>query len=312
MVCGERGEVLRATDQQAAGPATRSERSAPMDGLASDAPRRCAVLGSPVGHSLSPALHRAAYASLGLTGWTYDAHQVDEVTLSGFVANLDSSWRGLSLTMPLKRAAIPLCDTVSPLAREVSAVNTMVFSEEGRAGSNTDAPGVASALRERRVDTVESAVLLGVGATAGSALVGLAELGVRRVTAYARDPAKAGPLAKIAQGRGIEFVSADWGQIEQLPRSDVLVSTVPADVVEPLASRTARLVGVIFDVLYDPWPTPLAVAASASGRILVSGFDLLVHQAALQVEAMTGRSPAPLGAMRDAGETALAARHAAQ
>lgn len=279
--------------------------------LAATASRRCAVFGSPIGHSLSPVLHRTAYGSLGLTGWRYDAYEVDEAALPNGFAGLGPDWRGLSLTMPLKRAVIPLCDTVTPLAREVSAVNTVVFTPEGVVGSNTDVGGVAAALRERGVDAIASALILGIGATAGSVLAGLAELGVRRVTTYGRDPSKAGPLSEIAHGRGVELEVLDWRRAHRPPGVDVVVSTVPADVAEPLAGTLAGATDAVFDVVYDPWPTPLASAAANRDRMTVSGFDLLLHQAALQVETMTERSPAPLAAMRAAGEAALAARRSA-
>lgn len=123
--------------------------------------RRAAVLGSPIGHSLSPVLHRAAYAELGLTGWSYDPFEVEEDALAGFLKELEAGqdrWAGLSLTMPLKRAVIPLLDEVSATAASVEAVNTLVFAEDGRRiGDNTDIPGMVAALRERGVGRVESA-----------------------------------------------------------------------------------------------------------------------------------------------------------
>lgn len=129
--------------------------------------RRAAVLGSPIGHSLSPVLHRAAYAELGLTGWSYDRFDVDEAALPGFLKELEAgpdSWAGLSLTMPLKRAVIPLLDGISDTAASVEAVNTLVFAEDGRRlGDNTDIPGMVAALRERGVERVDSAAVLGAG-----------------------------------------------------------------------------------------------------------------------------------------------------
>ncbi|MFD7652247.1 hypothetical protein ACFV5M_32070, partial [Streptomyces albidoflavus] len=122
--------------------------------------RRAAVLGKPVGHSLSPALHRAAYAELGLDGWTYDRYETDEDQLPGFVAGLGPEWAGLSLTMPLKRAALALCATVTPVARSVEAVNTMVRGADGSwHGDNTDVPGLVAALGERGVEKAPEAAL---------------------------------------------------------------------------------------------------------------------------------------------------------
>jgi hypothetical protein len=158
--------------------------------------RRAAVLGSPIAHSLSPVLHRAAYARLGLAGWSYGRHEVDEATLSGFLAGLDhgqpeGSWAGLSLTMPLKRAVIPLLDEADPTALAVNAVNTLIFRADGsRYGTNTDVSGLAAALRERGATAFGGAAVLGAGATAGSALAALSELVAGPITVYLRNPAR--------------------------------------------------------------------------------------------------------------------------
>lgn len=274
--------------------------------------RRCAVLGSPIAHSLSPVLHRAAYASLGLRDWRYDAFEVGEAGLADFLAGLGEEWRGLSLTMPLKRVAIGLCDTVSELATLVGAVNTVVIDDaRGVHGTNTDVPGVVAALRERGVTSVETGLLLGVGATACSAVAGLAELGVRTATALARDPARAGELERLAEELKVDLRVVDLGAVGGDLRSDVLVSTVPDAAAAPLAEALVGQVDVVFDALYEPWPTRLGATAEGAGRVVVGGLDLLVHQAALQVELMTEHVPAPLAVMRAAGETALSERKSA-
>lgn len=271
--------------------------------------RRCAVLGSPIDHSLSPTLHQAAYARLGLD-WHYDAIEVDEEGLAGFLDSLDPSWRGLSLTMPLKRAAIPLCDEVSELARLVSAVNTVLLADGRRVGTNTDVPGVVAALRERGVTAAKTAMILGVGATACSALAALAQLGIVGVRAVARDPSRAGQLCALASDVGVEVSVVPWAQATEVPSVDLAVSTVPEPAAATLADTVVERADVVFDVLYHPWPTRLASAAKASGRVVVGGLDLLVHQAAAQVELMTGCAPAPVDDMRAAGEAALEARGA--
>ena len=276
--------------------------------------RRCAVLGSPIAHSLSPVLHRSAYAELGLRSWRYDAFEVGEDGLAGFVAGLGEEWRGLSLTMPLKRVAIGLCDTVSELATLVGAVNTLVIDDERRVhGTNTDVPGLIAALRERDVEEVETALLLGVGATACSALAGLAELGAKTATAIARDPSRAGELARLADELKVDLriVSLETASSGAGLRSDVLVSTVPDAAAAPLADSLVNQVDVVFDALYEPWPTRLGATAEGAGCVVVGGLDLLVHQAALQVELMTEHVPAPLAVMRAAGETALSERKSA-
>ncbi|WP_149183847.1 shikimate dehydrogenase [Streptomyces sp. TRM49041] len=271
--------------------------------------KRAAVLGSPIAHSLSPVLHRAAYAELGLTDWTYDRFEIDEDGLPAFFGTLDASWAGLSLTMPLKRAVIPLLDEISETARSVEAVNTVVLTDDGRrVGDNTDIPGMIAALRERGVEKVETAAILGAGATASSALAALARVCSGPVTAYVRSEARADEMRGWGEHLGVEVRTADWADAVQAFDAPLVVATTPAGSTDALAPCVPERPGTLFDVLYDPWPTPLAAAWSESGGAVVGGLDLLVHQAVLQVEQMTGRSPAPLAAMRAAGEQALAAR----
>ncbi|MEU4067850.1 shikimate dehydrogenase [Streptomyces wedmorensis] len=273
------------------------------------AARRAAVLGSPIAHSLSPVLHRAAYAELGLDDWSYERFEVDEAALPGFVAELDRSWAGLSLTMPLKRAIIPLLDEVSDTAAAVEAVNTVVLREDGRrVGDNTDIPGMIAALRERGVDKAESAAILGAGATASSALAALARICDGPVTAYVRSEARAAEMRGWGERLDVDVRIADWERAAEAFASPLVVATTPAGTTDALAAAVPDAVGTLFDVLYDPWPTALAAAWSDRGGKVVGGLDLLVHQAVLQVEQITGRTPAPLAVMRAAGEQALASR----
>ncbi|WP_461029536.1 shikimate dehydrogenase family protein, partial [Streptomyces sparsus] len=166
---------------------------------------RAAVLGSPIAHSLSPVLHRAAYRELGLTDWTYDRFEVDEAGIGPFLADLDGSWAGLSLTMPLKRAVIPLLDEVSDTASAVEAVNTVVFTDDGRRrGDNTDVPGMLAALRERGVERVDRATVLGAGATASSALAALARICSGPVTACVRSEARAAEMRSWGNRLGLD------------------------------------------------------------------------------------------------------------
>ncbi|MYX75393.1 shikimate dehydrogenase [Streptomyces sp. SID3915] len=269
---------------------------------------RAAVLGSPIAHSLSPVLHRAAYAELGLDTWSYDRFDVDEAALPGFVEGLDSSWAGLSLTMPLKRAVIPLLDRISETAASVEAVNTVVLTEDGRrTGDNTDIPGMVAALRKRGVDKVESAAILGAGATASSALAALAGICTGPVTAYVRSAARADEMRGWGERLGVDVRTADWTDAALGLRAPLVIATTPAGTTDTLAQAVPETPGTLFDVLYEPWPTVLASRWAEAGAPVVGGLDLLVHQAVLQVEQMTGRD-APLAVMRAAGEAALAAR----
>ncbi|MEU3085552.1 shikimate dehydrogenase [Streptomyces massasporeus] len=273
------------------------------------APRRAAVLGSPIAHSLSPVLHRAAYQELGLEGWTYDRFEVDEAGLPAFFETLGAEWAGLSLTMPLKRAVIPLLDEISDPAASVDAVNTVVRTEDGRrVGDNTDIPGMVAALREHGIDKVDAAAVLGAGATASSALAALSRICPGEIAVYVRSEARATEMRQWAERLGVAVRIADWADAEQALRAPLVISTTPAGVTDALARSVPERPAALFDVLYDPWPTHLAARWSAYGGAVVSGLDLLVHQAVLQVEQMTGLAPAPLDAMRKAGERALAER----
>src|SRR4051794_39041803 len=210
--------------------------------------------------------------------------------------------------MPLKRAVVPLLDELSGMVSLAGAANTVLLDAGRRAGDNTDVPGAASALRERWEGPVTSAVVLGGGATAAAVGLALAGLGCGTLTLAVRDPARAHEtlqaVARHSDPPAVDVVrlGADVGA------GDLVVSTIPASAQDDWARRLAAAAPVVFDVVYDPWPTPVARAAADAGRVLVSGLDLLVHQAARQVELMTGVPEAPLAAMRAVGEAALAER----
>lgn len=263
--------------------------------------RRCGVLGSPIGHSLSPALHRAGYAEVGLA-WEYDAHEVAAGGLPAFLEGLDDAWRGLSLTMPLKREALAVAGVVSDVARAAGGANTLVRREDGSwAADNTDVPGMVAALQERWPAPVTRTTILGGGATAASALVALASTGCSEFVLAVRNPERAQETLEAA-GRLPEPVHVTIASLDDRVDADLVVSTIPTQAQTPDLVASCAAAPVVFEVVYDPWPTPLA--ASAQNRVLVGGLDLLVHQAALQFTAFTGL-PAPVAGMRAAGETAL-------
>jgi shikimate dehydrogenase len=267
---------------------------------------RCAVLGDPIEHSLSPVLHRAAYAELGLD-WTYDAVRVPAGGLAAYVEGLGREWRGLSLTMPLKREAVPLLTSLDSWTEISGAANTLLLDDEGgRHGLNTDVPGAEAAVAQATDARLRSALVLGGGATAASVLLALAERGLERATLAVRDPGRAtGSLAAVARHpRPPTLTVVRLGDLAR-DDPDVLVSTVPAAAQSDDVLRVARHVPVVFDVVYDPWPTPLVAAARADGRTVVDGLDLLLWQAVDQVRAMTGRFDVPVDTMREAGSLAL-------
>jgi shikimate dehydrogenase len=258
-------------------------------------------------------MHRAAYRALGLSGWTYQAIECDEAGLPGLLAGCGPDWAGLSLTMPLKRAVLALLDRIEPLAAEVGAANTVVLRGGRRHGHNTDVPGLIAALAERGVTGTSlppgaAVLILGAGATARSALAAARALGVGEVSVAARGPARAGDLLAAADRLGVKVALSDFGAPAG-DSPDLLISTVPAGAAEQYAQRIAGralLPRCLLDIVYHPWPTPLAAAALQAGAAVADGFDLLLHQAVGQVELMTGMS-APLEAMRVAGLAALQA-----
>ncbi len=257
----------------------------PQAGSADERRPCCAVLGRPIGHSLSPALHRAAYASLGLD-WDYTAHDVGAGELAGFVDSRPANWRGLSLTMPLKEEALSL-GLVDPLAAQVGAANTLVFGPQIRL-FNTDVTGLAAAVRATGQE-VTGATIIGSGATARSALASLGLLGCSSVTVLARSLDKALALVPLAADLGLDFATARFDAAE-VPESDLAVSTVVAGAADPLAGAVAERSRIVFDAIYHPWPTRLARAGERAGRVVLSGLDLLAHQGVGQVKLMTGET----------------------
>ncbi len=260
--------------------------------------RRCGVRGSPVEHSLSPVLHRAAYRTLGLVDWTYDRVQLETGELADHVAALDDSWRGLSLTMPLKEAAFDVVHTASELAIRVGAINTLVRDADGWVGDNTDVFGIVEALREAGVDEARSAVLIGAGATARSALMALVQLGARAVSFMVRGELRASTLA-LAHDTGLDVQTVPMGHWPF--GADLVIGTVPAVAYAGRlgALPPAQVPSAVLDCVYGDGPSPLLGVAREQGYGVVDGRTMLLHQAREQVRLMTGL-PAPTEAMREA------------
>ncbi len=256
--------------------------------------RRAAVLGSPITHSRSPQLHLAAYRALGLRDWTYDRIECDAAELPAVVGGFGPEWVGVSVTMPGKFAALRFADDRTVRAELVGSANTLVRTATGWLADNTDIDGVAGALGSAS----GKAVVLGSGGTAPAAVVALAELGVDGLTVVARDPGKAARVVQLAISVGVpaRFCQFDDPALaDTVAAAQTLVSTVPAEVA---ARHEAALVAipVFLDAIYQPWPTPLAAAVSDAGGTVISGLQMLLHQAYTQVELFTGL-PAPRQAM---------------
>lgn len=253
--------------------------------------RRLAVLGSPIAHSKSPGLHRAAYRRLGLD-WEYAAIEMRGEGLADFIDGLDAAWRGLSLTMPLKHDVLPLLDDLDELATVTGAANTVLFDEGTRRGFNTDVGGIVRTLGEAGVGSVRSGMIIGGGATAASALVAMAELGAAQVRVLVRRAGAAGDLVALGGRLGLVV---DEGRLDDLARIDdaeLVVSTVPGGTdlgVEPCGALVAR--AALLDVAYDPWPSPLGASWVAGGGTIVHGLGMLLHQALLQVRIFVNGDP---------------------
>lgn len=265
---------------------------------------RAAVAGSPVSHSLSPVLHSAAYRSLGLHDWHYGRIECAEDGLAGVLDGLGPDWAGLSLTMPLKRRGLDLADEATGLADAVGAANTLLISrgEDGaqwRIADNTDVGGLVDALHAVGLTSVTGpVVVLGAGGTAQAALAALQELGVLDPYVMARNLGRTRDLQATADRLGVTPHLEHWPTgpgpaADTLAAAQLVVSTAPAGAADALAELPFSAEQTVLDVVYEPWPTPLAAAAGSAGATVVSGLDLLVHQAARQVGLMTGHSVAP-------------------
>jgi shikimate dehydrogenase len=263
------------------------------------------VLGHPIAHSLSPVLHRAAYAALELD-WTYEAVDVTEAELPAFLRRLDPQWAGLSLTMPLKTAVLPLLAVQQSSTRLTGCANTVLLTEDGPAGANTDIAGIVDAVAEHRLGAVgrlRTATILGGGATARSTLAAMDPLDVRDVVLVVRRPDAADLLRRLAEAVGVGLRVVPWTRAAEHLGADLVVSTVPAGAADPVAEQLSaappRELGLLLDVVYAPWPSVLVQAWQQAQGAVVPGWLMLLHQAAHQVRLMTGHTP-PVEAMRAA------------
>jgi shikimate dehydrogenase len=268
--------------------------------------QRAAVLGKPIAHSLSPVLHNSGYAAAGLVDWRYTAIECAAVELPDLLAGLGPDWAGLSLTMPLKEVALAVADEVTPVAEALGAANTLVRGPRGWLAENTDAPGMIDALTGVSLPTVDSVAVLGAGGTARAALAAAARLGAGSVEVYARRAEAVVELRPVADRLGLRLSHVDFAEAARCGAADLVISTVPKGVADHVAVDW-RPDTVLFDAVYEPWPTPLAASAQAAGARIVSGLDLLLTQAVHQFRLFTG-VPAPVAAMRTALWEAAARR----
>ncbi|MFC0249835.1 shikimate dehydrogenase family protein [Citricoccus parietis] len=274
------------------------------------------VLGHPISHSKSPALHRAAYRALGLDV-AYDAHDVTPEVLPAFMSGLDRSpetgfdWLGFSVTMPLKSAMMPLVDRYSPRAERLGFLNTVVWDGDGISTAyNTDVEGIVESLvfaGYQREVTGGRMGILGGGGTAAAAIAAAEKLGLAGVDLFVRTPAKAAEHADLARGFGL---APRVRLLEDFPTAAggfrAVVATLPPRAADPTAGSLAgalsgaqngETVGSsepaplppLLDAAYDPWPSALAMAWQQQGGQVVSGLEMLLYQAVEQVRLFTER-----------------------
>lgn len=257
------------------------------------------MLGKPISHSKSPLLHLAAYQALGLTGWTYERIECDAEQLPGLVGALPGDWVGLSVTMPGKFAALEFASERTARAELVGSANTLVRVEGGWRADCTDIDGVTGALRELGISSIDGpAVVIGAGGTARPALAALAEMGAREVVIVSRDRGRAEGALACADQAGLAARWIDFSAqalAAACASASVVISTVPSEGVAQHVEAIARARNLL-DVIYHPWPTPLAAAVECSGGKVVGGLSMLLNQAYGQVEQFTGQ-PAPKAAM---------------
>lgn len=252
-------------------------------------PANLAVLGKPIAHSKSPIIHSAAYAALALP-WHYDRFELDPEDLDAFLSSRDESWRGFSLTMPLKEEAARLSTVLDPVAENTGVVNTVIRLANDSAGKprwagfNTDVAGLAAALKRAEVDP-EHSVVLGSGATAISAVLAARAIGAQRVTVAAR---RIEAAQEIADRFDVEILQL--GDAPTTPAT-LVISTLPGPAAAEAPTPDELLAVPLFDCAYDPWPSPFAERWRLAGSPAHAGLEMLVEQALVQIRIFTNGDP---------------------
>lgn len=286
-----------------------------VPGMSGMSPQRFAVVGAPIEHSLSPVLHRRAYQVLGVEDAVYERHRVERGELARFLAEGPGrALEGLSVTMPGKPEAFALADEHDDTSRALGIANTLlrVGGDRWRA-ENHDVHGIVASLRDHGASAPERGAVLGSGATALSAVAALAELGVGTVLLTARSPHKLDPLEQLAASRGIAVERIEWDRHHEALDVQVAVSALAVDGARTVAAQWEQRAAlpapeVLLDVLYDPWPAPVAAALAPGGTGIADGLEMLAHQADMQIRAMLAVPAAPVGEMIAAAREVLAAR----
>jgi shikimate dehydrogenase len=240
-----------------------------------------AVLGSPIAHSLSPLLHSLAYEHLGLTA-RYEAIEVKGGDLAKFLAGTDKN--ALSLTMPLKEEALKVADIVSDVASRISCGNTLSFNKGVWSLTSTDVSGFDHALQMHGLEKVESALIIGAGATARAAVSSVSQI-AKSVSVISRNPERE---AAMNQASLVDVTYLPWEFTSQINTAALVINTTPNQAADFFASSINSPSGTFFEVLYHPWPTSMSKVWTKSSGHVIDGLDLLIHQAVSQIEIFAG------------------------
>ncbi len=242
---------------------------------------KAAVLGSPIGHSLSPTLHNCAYEVLGWD-WEYTAVEVKGGELAKFIAANRKTFRGLSLTMPLKEEALLIADSLDPLVKRINAANTLIFEENEVSAYSTDVSGFVQALAKSEVSIPNEITILGGGATARSAIAAVDGRG-RTITVYSRSASRSPQL--INSSISATVVVKDWTEAQSGLGANLVIATTPIGATDHLIPTDST--GTLFESLYSPWPTKFLSKWQGVGGKYLDGLDLLVEQGIGQIELMS-------------------------
>lgn len=269
------------------------------------------VIGHPIAHSLSPVMHNAAIAHLGLD-YVYLPLPVDPGKLTAAIAGFEAiGLQGFSVTIPHKQAVIPLLKEVSAIAQAVGAVNTVYWTEQGWSGTNTDVEGFLAPLKAFDQDwSDKTAVILGNGGAARAVVVGCAQLGCAHVQVVGRDMQKLHAFQQSWQAspQPIPLTVHPWEELfTLLPQADLLVNATPIGMhpneqASPLTEAEIEHlspVTLVYDLIYTPNPTQLLQQAQTQGAIAIDGLEMLVQQGAAALELWL-QQPAPVEVMRHA------------
>lgn len=260
--------------------------------------KHAGVAGYPIEHSLSPIIHKAGYKALGLD-WNYEKYLLKEEELFNFVSARDKELVGLSLTMPLKEKAIEISDVVTDLAKKANSANTLIFKENKVYSGNTDVYGIVQALKTNKKLDLTNPAIIGSGATARSAVLSLNNMGAKNVMVCARNESAINQVSDLANSLGLTCQIINWNDLAKAMNASTLISTLPSQAMDKFAALGPENPGTLLDIAYDPWPSKVAMEWIFRRGFVVSGLEMLLHQACMQFELMTGLK-APITQMRQA------------